>query len=244
MGHCKAMRALAIVHQRDAGAGVFAEALMERGVELDCWLRAETGTPPRDPAGYDAVMVFGGAMNTHQEDRYPWLREEKALLRDLLEQRVPLLGVCLGAQLLAEAAGARPRRASRPEIGWHAVRLSAGAADDPLLGPLRPGFEAFQWHSYEFPLPPGAIPLAHSDVCLQACRIGGAAWAIQFHAEVTTQIVDGWIDDYRSDEDAADLDPDALRQQTRHAIRAWNELGRGLCERFLAAARQEGPTRA
>jgi GMP synthase (glutamine-hydrolysing) len=238
------VRALAIVHQRDAGPGVFAETLEEHGVELDCWLRADTGTPPRDPGGYDAVMVFGGAMNVDQEERHPWLRQEKAFLRELLDRRVPLLGVCLGAQLVAEAAGARPRRASRPEIGWLGVRLSAEAADDPLLGPLRPGFEAFQWHSYEFPLPPGATPLAHSDVCLQACRVGDAAWAIQFHAEVTTQIVDAWIDDYRSDEDALDLDPDALREQTRLAIAEWNELGRGLCQRFLAAARKSGATRA
>lgn len=243
-GTLQCVRALAIVHQRDAGPGVFAETLEEHGVELDCWLRADAETPPRDPGEYDAVMVFGGAMNVNQEDSHPWLRREKALLRELLERRVPLLGVCLGAQLLAEAAGARPRRASRPEIGWREVRLGAEADDDPLLGPLRPGFEAFQWHSYEFPLPPGAVPLAHSDVCLQACRIGDTAWAIQFHAEVTTQIVDGWIDDHRSDEDAVDLDPDALREQTRHAIPAWNELGRGLCERFLAAAERSGATRA
>jgi GMP synthase (glutamine-hydrolysing) len=232
------MRTLAIVHQRDAGPGVFADAIRSYGAELDRWTPPEAVSPPGEPRDYDAVLVFGGAMHADQEDRHSWLREEKALLRDLLEDGVPLLGVCLGAQLLAEAAGAPPRPASRPEIGWHDVELMPGGNSDPLLGPLAPRFDAFQWHSYEFPLPEGATPLARSAVCLQAYRIGEAAWGIQFHAEVSGEDAEAWIDDYRSDEDAVriELDPARLRRQTRAAIRDWNELGRGLCERFLAAA--------
>jgi GMP synthase (glutamine-hydrolysing) len=232
------MRALAIAHQRDAGPGVFAEAIRSRGVELDVWLRAEDASPPADPAGYDAVLTFGGAMHADQEDRHPWLAEEKAQLGELLERGVPLLAVCLGAQLLAEAAGAPPRRASEPEIGWHEVEVTGEGVGDPLLAPLAPRFQAFQWHSYEFPLPPGAVALARSEVCLQACRIGEAAWAIQFHAEVTAADANRWIDDYRSDEDAVriDIDARALRKQTRVAIASWNELGRGLCKRFIEAA--------
>jgi GMP synthase (glutamine-hydrolysing) len=232
------MRALAIVHQRDAGPGVFVEAMRERGVELDEWLSPELEPPPREPASYDAVMVFGGAMHADQEDAHRWLPEEKGLLRELLASGTPLLGVCLGAQLLAEAAGAQPRRASRPEIGWHDVEVLAQGADDPLVGPLAPRFNAFQWHSYEFPLPPAAIPLARSDVCLQAYRVGDTAWGIQFHAEVAPRDAEAWIDDYRSDEDAVriGLDVDALRERTRRLIGDWNALGRDLCERFLAEA--------
>jgi GMP synthase (glutamine-hydrolysing) len=231
------MRVLAIVHQRDAGPGVFADAIRSAGVELEAWLRTETGSPPREPHGYDAVLVFGGAMHVDQEDRHPWLSEEKALLANLLERRVPLLGVCLGAQLLAEAAGARPHAARLPEIGWHEVELTAEAASDPLVGSLAPRFQAFQWHSYEFPLPPGATPLARSAACLQAYRLAGSAWGIQFHAEVTREDAEAWIDDYRSDEDAVrvGVDPEVLRQRTRLAMEDWNALGRGLCERFLAA---------
>lgn len=198
-------------------------------------MRAERDRPPGDPLDYDAVMVFGGAMHADHEDRHPWLREQKALLHDLLERRVPLLGVCLGAQLLAEAAGAPARRASRPEIGWHDVEVTDAGAQDPLLAPLAPRFEAFQWHSYECPLPPGATALARSDVCLQAYRVGDCAWGIQFHAEVSRKDAQAWIDDYRSDEDAVriGLDPDALRRRTHSSIEEWNELGRGLCTRFL-----------
>jgi GMP synthase (glutamine-hydrolysing) len=236
------MRALAIVHQRDAGPGVFADAFRSRGVELDSWLRAETESPPRNQSDYDAVLIFGGAMHADDEALHPWLHEEKALLAELLERGVPLLGVCLGAQLLAEAAGAPPHRARQPEIGWHEVELTAEGEDDPLLGPLAPGFEAFQWHSYEFPLPPGATLLARSPACLQAYRLGDSTWGIQFHAEVTCEDAEAWIDDYRSDDDAVriGLDPDDLRRRTRDAIGDWNTLGRDLCERFLTAVSTRG----
>jgi GMP synthase (glutamine-hydrolysing) len=236
------MRVLAIVHQRDAGPGVFADVIRSRGAELDLWLRAETDTPPRQPADYDAALVFGGAMHVDQEDRHPWLRDEKVLLRALLERGVPLLAVCLGAQLLAEAAGAPARRASQPEIGWHEVEVTPEGADDALLGPLATRFEAFQWHSYEFPLPPGATQLARSPVCIQAYRVGDSSWGIQFHAEVTLEDAEAWIDDYRSDGDAVrlGLDPDELRGHTRNAIAEWNALGRGLCERFLTVVATRG----
>jgi GMP synthase (glutamine-hydrolysing) len=233
------VRALAIVHQDDAGPGVFAEALAERGVELDRWSPSKPSSPAPPLDGYDAVLTFGGAMHVDQEDRHPWLRDEKSLLAELLARRVPLLGVCLGAQLVAEAAGAPGRRAATPEIGWRSVEVTPEGAGDPVLGPLAPGFLAFQWHSYEFPLPPGAVALARSDVCLQACRIGEVAWAIQFHAEVSPDDVEAWIADYRADDDAVriDLDPEALRSETRAAIASWNELGRGLCARFAEVAR-------
>jgi GMP synthase (glutamine-hydrolysing) len=232
------MHVLAIVHQRDAGPGVFADAVRAGGAELDSWLPADEERPPREAHTYDAVLTFGGAMHVDQEDRHAWLRGEKELLRELIERQVPLLGVCLGAQLVAEAAGAPARRASRPEIGWHDVELTAEGVGDPLLAPLAPGFEAFQWHSYEFPLPPGATALARSDVCLQAFRMDGSAWGIQFHAEVTLDDAERWIDDYRSDEAAVRmrLNENELREQTRAAMRDWNELGRGLCERFLEVA--------
>jgi GMP synthase (glutamine-hydrolysing) len=231
------MRALAIVHQRDAGPGVFAEAIAECGGSLDTWLVAEEPKPPADPLGFDAVITLGGAINADQEDSHRWLVAEKALLAELLARGTPLLGVCLGAQLLAAAAGSPPRRAPRPEIGWHRVELTSAGRSDPLLSSLSPGFEAFQWHSYEFELPAGAVALAQSEVCLQAARIGAAAWAIQFHAEVSAADARRWIEDYRSDPDAVriGLDPAALGAQTAARIGAFNRLGRELCARWLSA---------
>src|SRR5262249_53667897 len=108
-------------------------------------------------------MGFGGAMNVDQEDEHPRLRDQKNLLRALLANDVPLVGVCLGSQLLAEAAGEEPRRALRPEIGWHPVELTLAGREDPLLGVLPTAFNAFQWHSYEMGIDDGEV-LARSEV--------------------------------------------------------------------------------
>ena len=232
------MRALAIVHQRDAGPGVFADEMRDRGVQLDQWLLSERGTsPPAEIAEYDAVLTFGGAMHADQEDRHPWLRFEKDFLAAILDDGMPILAVCLGCQLLAEGAGGEVRRASQPEIGWHQVEVTEAGATDPVIGPLAPGFTAFQWHSYEAVPPDAAAILARSPVCSQAYRIGERAWGIQFHAEVTAADVGRWIDDSRSDEDAVriGIDREALRRETEERIAAWNRLGRELCGRFLDA---------
>jgi GMP synthase (glutamine-hydrolysing) len=233
------MRVLAIVHQRDAGPGVFAEAIRDAGGMLDVWTLAERPTPPADPLGYDAVLVLGGAMNVDEGERHGWIAEENALLRELLTREVPLLGLCLGGQLVAEAAGAGTQRAARPEIGWHQVEVTPEGAADPLLSRLAPSFEAFQWHSYEFPLPPGAVPLARSEVCLQGARIGERAWALQFHPEVSRADALHWVEDYRSDPDAVRIgvDPAVLGLETEKKIDAFNQLGRELCLRWLEAVR-------
>jgi GMP synthase (glutamine-hydrolysing) len=234
------MRALAIVHQRDAGAGVFADEMRERGVELDEWLLTKRGAgPPREIADYDAVLTFGGAMHADQEDRHPWLRFEKDFLEALLDDGMPILAVCLGCQLLADAAGGLARRAREPEIGWLEVEITDEGAADPVIGPLAPSFTGFQWHSYEAVPPQGAAILARSPVCAQAYRIGERAWGIQFHAEVTAGDLAHWIDDYRSDGDAVriGIDPQALRAETEGKIADWSRLGRELCGRFLDAVR-------
>lgn len=232
------MKILAVVHQPDAGPGVFAQAVAARGQQLELWQPAEGEPPPDDPRDYDAVLTFGGGMHADQEASHPWLADEKRLLERTLEQRVPVLAVCLGAQLLAEAAGAPARRAATPEIGWYRVDKAEGASDDPLLGSLPARFDALEWHSYEFPLPPDAVPLAFSEACLQAYRIGAQAWGIQFHAEVTLKTFESWVDRYHADPDAVaiGLEPAELRDQTRAKISQWNEIGRELCGRFVEMA--------
>jgi GMP synthase (glutamine-hydrolysing) len=236
------MRVLAIVHEDHGGPGVFGEAIRERGDVLEEWMVPTTAEPPGAPLDYDAVLVLGGAMNVDEDEAHPWLHLERAIVGELLERQVPMVGLCLGGQMVAQVAGAVPRRASRPEIGWHPVELTEAGRDDPLLGPLAPGFEAFQWHSYEFPLPPGAIALATSEVSLQAARIGEAAWAMQFHPEVTAAEALHWTADYQSDPDAVriGIDPTALSLEIEAKIGAFNELGRGICRRWLDLAADRG----
>ncbi len=229
------MRVLAVSHQSDAGLGVFAGAIGDAGHELVVW--EPPSRPPPASDGWDAAIVLGGAMNVDEQERHPWLRSELGLIAELLEARTPLLGLCLGAQLLATAAGGAARRAREPEIGWFDVTVTAAGEADPLLGPLAPGFEAFQWHSYCCELPPGASELATSPVCPQAFRLD-RAWGIQFHPEVSRADALHWIEDYRADPDAVRLgiDPDRFRAETEPRLEAWNELGRTLCGRFLGAA--------
>jgi len=237
------VRVLAIVHEDHAGPGVFGEAIRARGDSLEEWVVPEEAEPPADPLGYDAVLVLGGAMNVDEDERHGWLATERRVLGTVLEREVPLLGLCLGGQMIAAAAGAVPRGAARPEIGWHPVELTAAGGGDPLLGPLGPSFEAFQWHSYEFPLPPGAVALARSEVCLQAARIGEAAWAIQFHPEVSAADALHWTADFESDADAVriGIDPTALALEIEAKIAGFNELGRGICRRWLDFAATRRP---
>ena len=119
-----ARRALAIVFERDAGPGVFAQASATLGVTLDSWLFDGRTAPPGEVSGYDAVLVFGGSMHPDAEDAYPWLREVKALMGELLGRGTPLLGVCLGGQLLADAVGPPSRPAQEPELGWYEVEVT------------------------------------------------------------------------------------------------------------------------
>ncbi len=228
------MRVLSIVHQRDAGPGVFADAVRAAGWDMDEWLAPAQPDAP-DLGGYDAVMTFGGAQNAG--DGSGWIEREREVLRDAIARDLPLLGICLGAELVAEAAGARVRRSAEPEIGWCPVELTAAGAGDPVLGGAPSSFDAFQWHSFEFTVPAGATELARSSVCPQAFVLG-RTWSIQFHPEVSLADAERWIDDYRSDPDAVaiGLDPEHLRAQTRERSGAWGELGRTLCARFLEAA--------
>ena len=216
------MRVLAVTHGPNVGPGVFGNAVADGGHELDTWYAPLGGSPRREA---DAVLVFGGAMHPDEDDRHPWLRREHEFLVEQLERGTPLLGVCLGAQLIAKAAGAAVHPSREPEVGWLAVER---VADDPVLDALPDRFDAFQWHHYTYELPAGATELARSEVSNQAFRLGRAV-GIQFHAEVTQGIVESWLA-----EDPGDVtDSDALRLETASRIERWNELGRGLCRRFL-----------
>jgi GMP synthase (glutamine-hydrolysing) len=174
-------------------------------------------------------------MHADQDDNHPWLREETMWLQQLLARHTPVLGVCLGVQLIARAAGAWVARMSDgPEIGWFEVELTESGIADPVLGSLPSRFEALQWHHYTYGLPGGAVELARSAACTQAFRLGDACWGVQFHPEVTASQLDEWI------VDAEDPPPDTerMREESPGKIETWNDLGRTLCGAFLVTAGQ------
>lgn len=226
------MEVLAVIHGEQVHAGVFGEELALRGHRLEEWSIAWDRPLPRPLDAYGAVLVLGGAMHADQDDRHPWLREEKLFLQRLLDLDTPVLGVCLGAQLLAQAANSPVFRASECEIGWPEIELTETGRDDPVLGVLPQRFAAFEWHYYTYGLPAGADELARSRVCTQAFRFGRRAWAVQFHPEVTLAQVEAWI----AEEPNLPVDPRELLAETRRRIAAWNELGRALCGAFAEVA--------
>ena len=225
------MRVLAVVHGDEVRSGVFAEPIAAGGHELEEWSIARSPAPSRPLEAYDAAIVFGGSMHADEEETHPWLRDEEALLRGFLAVGTPVLGVCLGGQLVAKAAGAWVGRASEPEIGWHEVELTAAAASDPVFAHLPRRFQALQWHYYAFAVPTGAVELARSPVCSQAFRLGDLAWGVQFHPEVTLAMVEQWLEE----PEEVELDREALRRETHERIEEWNALGRELCAGFLGA---------
>jgi GMP synthase (glutamine-hydrolysing) len=218
---------LAITHGPSVGPGVFEDVVRAAGHELVERQLPVDGVPTEDA---DAILVLGGAMHPDEEERHGWLRPELRYLEQQVERGTPMLGVCLGSQLIARAAGARVFRAVEPEVGWLPVEVTEAGTADSVASALPPRFDAFQWHHYTHDLPDGALELARSPVCTQAFRLG-RAWGVQFHPEVRAEQVESWLAEDPDDVD----DPAALLAATRERIAAWNELGRRLCSAFLRA---------
>ena len=229
------MRVLSIVHEGTStgGGGLFEEVVAQRGDRLERWVVPNGGPRPDAAASYDAIMVFGGAMHPDQDEQHPWLADETAFVREALDGNVPLLGVCLGSQLIARAAGAWIGPADVSEVGWTRVELNAAGRDDPILGALPDRVDAFQWHHYTFELPPGATLLAESSTARQAYRLGEQTWAIQFHAEVTRHMLEAW---FVQGADELPKPADEMWAETDGFLGTWNEHGRRLCAAFLDRA--------
>jgi GMP synthase-like glutamine amidotransferase len=236
------MRVLALVHHTDAGSGVFGGEIARQGHEVDEWVPSAAELP-RPLGDYGAVIAFGGGMHPDEEDGYPWLRTVLGVLGETLDRGTPTLGVCLGAQVLARAAGGVVGPAPRPEWGWDSVELTGEAQEDPLFAGLPRILDVLQWHSYTFGLPPGGVPLARSPVCLQAFRVGRAAWGVQWHPEVTAESVLLWGKRYPPAPGgvAVHVDLDALGGEVRGRIERSNAEGRELCGRFLRIAAGGAP---
>ena len=220
------MRVVSLVHGPTVRAELFEDVVREEGHE-HVEARADTALPSLD--GVDALLVFGGGQQVDQEDEHPWLAAENTLLAEALERGVPTLGVCLGAQLLAKAAGAWAGPAEKPEHGWTPVELTEAGAADPVLGVLPRRFDALQSHTYTFAVPDDGVELARSKANAQAFRLD-SAWAVQFHPEVRQGQLEAWLaeDEVPGREEIAASLPARLP--------AWQELGRRLCRAFLAEA--------
>jgi GMP synthase-like glutamine amidotransferase len=153
-------------------------------------------------AGYSAIVVLGGPMAVY--DNLPYLQKEQALVRDAIKNNVPVLGICLGSQLIAQAAGGRVFKGTRKEIGLFDVSLSDEGKKGLFAG-LESPMKVFQWHGDTYELPKEAKVLAYSDLYPQAFKIG-SAYGVQFHLEVDTSMIESWIKEYDLEVRAEKLD--------------------------------------
>jgi len=187
------MKALIIQHIDNEGPGSLGVFLRREGVDLETVRLYRGDLLPPDPGSADLVVSMGGPMNACDDKTHPFLARETDFLRRAVKTGVPTLGICLGAQLVARAAGARVYKAPVGETGWGTVAFTKAGAADPVTGVLPGTIPVLQWHEDTFDIPEGGLHLAESAVCPhQAFRIG-KAWGLQFHVEVEREMLAEWF---------------------------------------------------
>lgn len=188
------MSVLVFRHVPHEHLGTLARSLSAKGIPYEYINFYEGGDYFARLDGSSGLIVLGGPMNVYETDRYPFLAVEERAIVDAIGAGKPVLGICLGAQLIAKALGASVYPAGEKEIGWHEIRLTEEGMRDGLLRGLSPCETVFQWHGDTFDLPLGAVCLAESQVCRnQAFRFGGSVYGLQFHLEVTAEMVSSWL---------------------------------------------------
>jgi len=231
-------RALVIRHVPHEGLGIIKRPL-EKDFTVEYFDMYRGAALPPTIDGYDALIVMGGPMGVYEDDVYPFIRSELRLIESALKKRVPTLGICLGSQLLAKAAGAEVYKGKAKEIGWYKVELDLESGEDWLFLGFPDEFTVFQWHGDTFDLPKGGVRLASSELFPnQVIKVGPCAYGIQFHLEVTEEMIREWLM-INSDELAGlkgKTDPEKILKETPANIEGLHSLGRALVARFLRMA--------
>ena len=241
-------RVLAVRHAAHEPLGNLERQLRAAGLELeviDCfqgdWVRIEqAGFQPADWAG---LVVMGGPMNADETDRYPNLAAEVRWLQAAVRAQLPTLGVCLGAQLLAQSLDRRVYANPVKEIGWYEIELLPAAMDDPLFSGSQQRESVFEWHGDTFDLPAGAVLLARGTTCAhQAFRYGPNAYGLQFHLEMTAEMVADWLaEPCMCGElvEAPYLDPHEISRRAPEGLAAMAPLTERVYGRFAELCVQE-----
>lgn len=188
---------LIIKHIDIEGPGTLGDFLMAQGHAFRVIELGAGAELPADPKAFKAVVVLGGPMNVDEENIYPFLKPENEFIQKVLKAEVPFLGICLGSQLLAKAAGARVVKSPVKEIGWYQVQLTDEGRQDVLFNGFREDDPIYHWHGDMFQIPSNGLLLASAQGCPhQALKVGKNAYGLQFHVEVTDKSIKEWCDEY------------------------------------------------
>jgi GMP synthase-like glutamine amidotransferase len=224
---------LVIQHVECEGSFAIGAALSSAGVTVDT-RKVFAGDPLPDVSMFDGLVVMGGPMSACSDDGFPTRASEIGLISDALDRGILTLGVCLGAQLLAVAAGGSVFAGDAgPEIGWGPVDLTPDTDSDPLLAAVSRRLTVLHWHGDTFDLPAGATRLASSrKYPNQAYRLGAHAWGLQFHVEVDDQAVRGFLDAFGEEARTAGEDPEAIAIATGVYLDELGPIRDRVCGRF------------
>jgi GMP synthase-like glutamine amidotransferase len=230
-------RLLAIQHVKSEGLGIIGAGLEGMGLDADLVRVFKGERVPERINGYSALIVLGGPMGVYESDIYPFINKEIRLIRSALRERVPVLGICLGSQLLAGAAGAPVFKGNAKEIGWYDVTLTGHGEAERLFAGMPKTMTVFQWHGDTFDVPAGARNLATSRLFKnQLIKVGPNAYGIQFHLEVTEAMIKDWIRVNKTELQALKgaIDPDKILKDTPLYIDDLHRYGGTVIKRFLS----------
>jgi GMP synthase (glutamine-hydrolysing) len=225
----------AIQHIACETPGLIAEALAARGAAIR-HVRPFAGEAiPATMDGAAGLVVMGGPMGVYEQDQFPFLRDEIRLIQQALRDNKPVIGVCLGSQLLAAALGAAVTKGRQKEIGWFPVTLTRDGASDPLLAGAPASFTALHWHGDVFELPRGAVSLASSALTThQAFRCGATAYGFLFHMETTAPLIEGMVGNFGDELQGARVNGDDIIARAGEHLPALQQVGRAAFSRWAA----------
>ena len=227
MGTLAAVKPIVLIgHDKDETFGLAPGAFAAAGLGVIEYRAGADGELP-DLDRASGIVMFGGEMNVDMTDRFPFLLDERAYVREAVDRGIPYLGICLGAQMLARALDRSVFPAPVKEIGFNVLHPTTEAGDDPLVAAFADGDHVFHWHEDTFDLPEGAVLLATGDdVVLQAFRVGDRAWGLQFHIEVDRPEVELWL---------GSAGPDVVQSWGKTTNQVLDELNRHLATQEIRA---------
>lgn len=236
-------RIVVVQHVSHEGLGTFEPSFKAAGCVLQTLNVFEPKIAWPSVSDLGGLVLMGGPQSVYEQGRYPYLTKEITLIKDAVRAEKPVLGVCLGAQLLAAALGAKVTKNPQKEIGWHPLMREPGADGDSLFELFGQTETVFQWHGDTFSLPKGAVQLSSAPLCQQqAFRFGKHAYGLQFHVEVTEAMIRSWIQANKAELAALRgvIDPATIRQQVPQHLPRLTELAQHIARVFASQVRGVG----